>query len=75
MWSAAILSFNPLCYMPMLACSNSAANENMMSKIRTNGIEHIVGKENVFNSCLLLIHQNEYLWSKGFKEEIDFIVY
>ena len=42
-------------------------------------VENIVGKEeiahyvtsnfffshNVFKNCLLLIHQNEYLWSKG----------
>ena len=26
---------------------------------------------NVFKSCLLLMHQNEYLWSKGLKKEIQ----
>ena len=32
-------SFNPLPDMPILGSSNSAANQNMMSKIWTNGIQ------------------------------------
>ena len=45
--------FNPLPHMPIMGFSNSAANENMMSKIWTNGvqlsdsIENIVGKEEI----------------------------
>ena len=32
----------------------------------SDSVENIVGKdENVFKSCLLLMHQNEYLWSNG----------
>ena len=68
--------FNPLPHMPTLGSSNSAANKNIMSKIWTNGVqlsdvvENFVGKReiahyNVFKSCLLLMHQNEYLRSKG----------
>ena len=44
---------NPLPYMPVLGSSNSAANENMMSKVWTNGEqlsdcgENIVGKEEI----------------------------
>ena len=32
------LDVNPLPHMPILGSSNSAANENMMSKIWTNGL-------------------------------------
>ena len=46
-------SFNPLPDTPILGSSNSAANENMMSKIWTNevqlsgSVENIVGKEEI----------------------------
>ena len=49
----------------------------------SDGVENIVGKgeiflfmsnfsfsHNVFESCLLLMLQNEYLWSKGLRIEI-----
>ena len=44
---------NPLSHMPILSFSNSAADEDMMSKIWTNGdtftdlVENIVGKEEI----------------------------
>ena len=31
------MNFNPLLDMPILGCSNSVANKDMMSKILTNG--------------------------------------
>ena len=34
-----LLAFNPLPPMSILGSSNSAANENMMSKIWTNGVQ------------------------------------
>ena len=46
--------------MPILGSTNSAANENMMSKILTNGIqlsdlvENIVGKEEI-------VHYEQFL--------------
>ena len=69
--------------MPILGSSNSAANKNMMSEIWTNGVqlsdgvENIVGKKeiaryNVFKAVLLM-HQNEYLWSKWVKEGYFYI--
>ena len=36
------LNINPLPHMPILGCSNSEANENMMSKIRTNGYSYLI---------------------------------
>ena len=44
---------NPLPHMPILSSPNSAANKNMVSKIRTNAVqlsdrvENIVGKEEI----------------------------
>ena len=35
---AFLTSFNPLPRMPILGSSNSAANKDMMSKIRANGV-------------------------------------
>ena len=62
--------------MPILDSSNSAANKDMMSKIWTYGDTiFYCGKSrncslqaishDVFKSCLVLMHQNEYLLSKG----------
>ena len=62
--------------MAIFGFSNSAANKGVLSKIWKNGVqlsdwvENIVGKGEiahshyVFKSCLLSMHQNEYLWSK-----------
>ena len=64
----------PLPDMPVLGSSNSAAKKDGDTIIR---VENIVGKEkllitsnfsfshNVFKRCLLLLCQNEYLWTKG----------
>ena len=51
--------------MPILRSSNSAANKDMMSKIWTNGDTIIRLSRKHFKSCLVLMRQNEYLWSKG----------
>ena len=80
--------FKPL-PMPIFGSSNSAANENMMSKIWTNGgstiqlsRKHFGSRRNgslraissfptmFFNSCLLFMHQNKYLWSKVLSLEV-----
>ena len=69
---------NPLPKMRILGFTNSAAKKDMMSKIWTNGDTIIwlsrkhCGKSNfsfshnLFSSCLLMMRQNENLWSKGF---------
>ena len=71
-------SFNPSPHMPNVGSSNSAANKGLMSKIWTNGdtiiwlsrkhYKHVTSSFsfslNAFKSCLLLMLQNEYLWSK-----------
>ena len=64
--------------MPILGSSNPTANKDLMSKIYGQmgiwliELKTLWGKEsyfsfshNVFKSCLFLIRQNEYLWSKG----------
>ena len=63
--------FNPLPHMPILGSSNSAANEYMMSKIWTNGVqlsdqvENIVGKGEVACYEQFLLFHNVFkscLW-------------
>ena len=49
--------FNPLPHMPILGSSNSATYKNMMSKLRTNGVESIVGKEEIDHEQFLLFPQ------------------
>ena len=73
--------------MPILGASNSAENKNMMSKIWTNGVqlsdsvENIIMSSfffshNVFKCCLLMMHQNKYLWSKSLNlGDIQFPIY
>ena len=39
--------------------------ENIVGKEEIACCNHIFFFHNVFKSCLLLMHQNEYLWSKG----------
>ena len=75
---------NPLPDMPILGSSNSMANECHFKKMNKWGelseLKTLWKKEkllvtsnfsfshNVFKSCLFLMRQNEYLWSKGLKE-------
>ena len=69
---------NPLPDMPILGSSYLAAKKDVMSEIKIQFpylVDNIVGKgeiahyfsfsHNVFKSFLLLMCQNEYLWSKG----------
>ena len=74
---------NSLPFMPILGSSNSAANKNMSKILTngvqlSDLVENIVGKGEIarceqfllFPQCfqkLLLMRQNEYLWSKGLK--------
>ena len=65
-----------------MLCSGEL-KKDMMSKIWANGdtisdlAENIVGREeiahyeNVFNSCLLLMRQNEYLLRKGLRDTFN----
>ena len=50
-----------------------------MGKQLSDCVENIVGKgeiahQNDFKSCLLLMRQNEYLWSKELTEKKDFCI-
>ena len=45
----------------------SDREENIVGKGEIACCEHFSFSRNVFKSCLLLMRQNEYLWSKGLK--------
>ena len=63
--------------------SNPAANKGKKSKIWTNGdtiiwlfiTSNFSFSHNVFKNSLLLMHQNEYLWSEGLKQYHPFFQY
>ena len=60
--------FEPLPDMAVLGFLNSAANKDMMSKLTSN----FTFSHNVYNSCLLLMRQNKYQWSKGLSYNCSF---
>ena len=70
-------SINPLPYMAILGSTSSAANKwgynyligkkTLWEKEKLLVTSNFYFSHKVFKSCLLLICQNEYLWSKGLK--------
>ena len=51
-------TLNPLPHMPILGSSNLAANENMMSKIRINGVQLLLSRKHCWKRRKFLITNN-----------------